>query len=354
MDLEHRNRKTAGAGRSESDRTAATATCAAVVATGLVKDFRSPFTRKRRRAVDGLSLTIERGEIFGLLGPNGAGKTTTLKMLLGLLRPTAGAAWLLGTPAGTPESRRGIGYLPERPAFFDRLTGAEFLTFSGQLAGLSGGDARRRASAWLERLGISASAKVPLRKYSKGMLQRVGLAHALLAEPELVFLDEPMSGLDPAGRREFRDVILDCRRRGVTVVFSSHILPDAEMLCDRVAVVRSGQVVRIGTLDELLAERVSEVEVVVKGPEPLLLPPRFAAIRQRSHGEYVELHVADPELVQEMVPHLISKGYELVALQTRRRSLESVVLECTEGPELRAEPMPDVERAVYGKGRRAG
>ena len=282
MSADRRNQDRLEYGRPDSDHAAVTA---AVVATGLVKDFRSPFTLRKHRAVNGLSLTIERGEIFGLLGPNGAGKTTTLKMLLGLLQPSAGGAWLLGIPAGTPESRRGIGYLPEHPSFFDRLSGIEFLTFSGQLAGLRADDARRRANSWLERLGIASSAKERLRKYSKGMLQRVGLAHALLAEPELVFLDEPMSGLDPAGRREFRDVILDCRRQGVTVVFSSHILPDAEMLCDRVAVVRSGQVVRVGSLDELLADRVSDVEVVVRGPEPLLLPPRFSSVSQRPHGE---------------------------------------------------------------------
>jgi ABC-2 type transport system ATP-binding protein len=323
-----------------------------VVATGLVKDFRSPFTLRKSRAVDGLSLTIERGEIFGVLGPNGAGKTTTIRMLLGLLRPTAGAAWLLGVPAGTPQSRQGVGYLPEQPNFFDRLTGVEFLTFSGQLAGLSADDARRRARAWLDRLGIARSADVRLRKYSKGMLQRVGLAHALLAEPELVFLDEPMSGLDPVGRREFREVILECRRRGVTVVFSSHILPDAEMLCDRVAVVRAGRVTRVGLLDELLAERVGEVEIVVKGTEPLLLPPRFSSVRQRAHGEHLELQVSDSELVQDLVPHLISAGYELASVQTKRRSLESVVLECSEAGEATA-PSPRGP-GHDDQGRRAG
>ncbi len=309
--------------RTKSDR----ASAAAVVATGLVKDFRHPWTLRARRALDGLSLTIERGEIFGLLGPNGAGKTTTLKLLLGLLRPTLGTAWLLGTPVLDRRSRLGVGYLPEQPYFLDRLTAHEFLVFSGQLAGLEAADAGRRADAWLERLGLASARRLRLRKFSKGMLQRVGLAHALLAQPELVFLDEPMSGLDPAGRREFRDVILDCRRKGMTVVFSSHILPDAEMLCDRVGVLADGRLARIGTLDELLAERGGGAEVVVRGRGPLLLPPRWSGVVQREHGEHIEISLPDAALMGEVVRTLLDKGYELIAAQTRHRSLESVVLE---------------------------
>jgi ABC-2 type transport system ATP-binding protein len=327
---------------------------AAVVATGLTKDFRSQWTLRSQRAVDGLSLTIERGEIFGLLGPNGAGKSTTFKMLLGLLRPSAGSAWLFGVPVASEESRRGIGYLPERPAFFERLTAQEFLTFSGQLAGLDAKDARRRADAWLERLGISQAAKTRLRKFSKGMLQRVGLAHALLAEPDLVLLDEPMSGLDPAGRREFRDIILECRQRGVTVLFSSHILPDAEMLCDRVAVMRKGKLARIGSLDELLADRVTGSEIVVSGPAPLLLPPAFASVAQRSHGEFLELQVPESALVTDLVKHLLGNGYQLVSVQTQRRSLESVVLAADSETEVPAETTRISEPSTRATRRKAG
>jgi ABC-2 type transport system ATP-binding protein len=338
--------------RSENDRSAVGA---AVVITGLTKEFRSSWTLRSHRAVDQLSLTIERGEIFGLLGHNGAGKTTTIKMLLGLLKPTSGAAWLLGTPAGTPESRSGIGYLPEQPSFFDRLTGVEFLTYSGQLAGLDRRDARRRGFSWMDRLGIAAAADVRLRKYSKGMLQRLGLAHALLAEPDLVFLDEPMSGLDPAGRREFRDVILECRKRGVTVVFSSHILPDAEMLCDRIAVMRRGKLARVGSLDELLEDRVSGVDVVAKGEEPLLLPPRFSTVTQRPHGQHLELNLSDSSQLQDLISHLMAGGYELVMVQTRRRSLESVVLECDSAQASAAEAEPLSGATVAStEGRRAG
>jgi ABC-2 type transport system ATP-binding protein len=310
--------------RTESDHEEL---AAAVVATGLVKDFRHPWSLRSKRAVDGLSLTIERGEVFGLLGPNGAGKTTTIKCLLGLLRPTEGQAWLLGVPALDAKARLGVGYLPEQPYFCDRLSGREFLIYSGRLARLEARDAARRADAWLERLGLDRVGKVPLRKYSKGMLQRVGLAHALLAQPSLVFLDEPMSGLDPAGRREFREIIADCRRRGVTVVFSSHILPDAEMLCDRAGVLAGGRMARVGSLDDLLEAGRAGAEVLVRGPEPLLLPDRLGPVEQRVHGDHVELSVADAGHLEDVVRFALEKGYELVSAHTKRRSLEEVVLE---------------------------
>jgi ABC-2 type transport system ATP-binding protein len=301
---------------------------AALVATELRKVFRHPWLLRTRTAVDGVSLTVERGEIFGLLGPNGAGKTTTIKMLLGLLRPTAGRAWLLGRPAGTPESRQRVGYLPENPYFFDRLTAREFLVLSGRLAGLDGHAAGRCADYWLERLGLETRARTALRKFSKGMLQRVGLAQALLAKPDLVFLDEPMSGLDPLGRREFRDLILDCRDRGVTVVFSSHILPDVERLCDRVAVLSNGRLARLGPLDELLEGEGRGAEIELVGPRPLLLPKLLSSVPQSAHGERLVLSARTQEEVDGLLAHVSGKGYRVMAVTPRRRSLESVVLEC--------------------------
>jgi ABC-2 type transport system ATP-binding protein len=303
---------------------------AAVVLAGLRKVFRHNWTLKTKVAVEALSLTVERGQIFGLLGPNGAGKTTTLKMLLGLLKPTSGQAWLLGSPIGHPESRRRVGYLPENPYFFDRLTAQEFLIFSARLAGLDAKDAGQRADRWLERLGLGDRAKTPLRKFSKGMVQRVGLAHALLHDPELVFLDEPMSGLDPLGRREFRDLILECRDRGTTVVFSSHILPDVELICDRVCVLAHGRMARSGTLDDLLSGEEDGAEIVVMGPLPLLLPPRFAGVSHGTHGQRVRIEVPSAGLVDPLVAHLLSKEYRLVSVTPRRRSLESVVLEAAQ------------------------
>jgi ABC-2 type transport system ATP-binding protein len=300
---------------------------AALVATGLTKVFRDPWTLRSKTAVEDVSLTVERGETFGLLGPNGAGKTTTLKLLLGLLRPTAGRAWLLGEPAGSPGSRVGVGYLPENPYFSDRLTAREFLTFSGQLAGLAQGEARRLGGHWLERLSLAARADTQLRKFSKGMLQRVGLAHALLGDPELVFLDEPMSGLDPLGRREVRDLILECQERGVTVVFSSHILPDVELLCERVAVLAHGRVARMGPLDELLETGEHGSEVVARGPQPLLLPPRLAGVTHEVHGRRVVLRATTAAALGELLAYLPGAGYEVESVTPARRSLESVVLE---------------------------
>jgi len=293
--------------------------------------FRHPWTLKTKVAVEGLSLTVERGEIFGLLGPNGAGKTTTLKMLLGLIRPTSGSAWLLGVPVGRSESRRRVGYLPENPYFYDRLTARALLTYSGRLAGLSAAEASRRAGVWLERLSLADRADTALRKFSKGMLQRVGLAHALLDEPELVFLDEPMSGLDPLGRREFRDLILECRERGATVVFSSHILPDVELLCDRVAVLAAGRVARSGPVDELLAEESGGADIVARGPHPLLLPTRFAGVEQHPHGANVLLFAPRSEMVNDLLGHLLANGYSVLSVSSRRRSLESVVVEAASG-----------------------
>ena len=197
-------------------------------------------------ALDGLSLTVRRGEIFGFLGPNGAGKTTTLKILLGLVRATGGRALLLGQPAGDVETRRRIGFLPESPYFYDYLTADEFLTFYGQLAGLGYTAIAQRVTDLLGLVGLADARARQLRKFSKGMLQRIGLAQALIHDPELVILDEPMTGLDPVGRKQVRDLILSLRDRGKTIFFSTHILHDVEMICDRVGIVMKGRLLASG------------------------------------------------------------------------------------------------------------
>jgi ABC-2 type transport system ATP-binding protein len=212
----------------------------AVCARGLTKHYRHPWTLKTTHALDGVDLDIRRGEVFGYLGPNGSGKTTTVKLLTGLLKPSRGRAWLLGQPIESHACRRRLGYLPEQPYFYDSLNGLEYLELVGRLSGLLAHEADERGRAWLGRVGLADRPRLRLRKYSKGMLQRLGLAAALVHDPELLILDEPMSGLDPFGRREVRELILEQRRRGVTVMFSSHILPDVEMLCDRVAIVIGG------------------------------------------------------------------------------------------------------------------
>ncbi|MFB3096061.1 MAG: ATP-binding cassette domain-containing protein [Candidatus Acidiferrales bacterium] len=238
----------------------------------LTKDYPVGFWRKRlRRGLDGLTLTVEPGETFGLLGPNGAGKTTTLKLLMRLIYPTAGTARLLGRSIDDIEVHRRIGYLPEAPYFYDYLTAREFLDYCGRLFGQPRAERRRRVGELLERVGLDSAADVALRHYSRGMLQRVGIAQTLINDPELVFLDEPMLGLDPVGRREVRDLIVELRARGKTVCFSTHILSDAEALCDRVAILNRGRLHGLGRLDEILPQKANAAEILVGQPSPPLL-----------------------------------------------------------------------------------
>jgi ABC-2 type transport system ATP-binding protein len=232
----------------------------------LTHDYQTGFWRKRSlRALDGLSLRVEAGEVFGFLGPNGAGKTTTFKILMRMLRPTAGEARILGRPLDDLRMRALIGYLPERPYFYHHLTARELLLYYGALCDLPRDHAARRATELLGQVGLSDSADRRLRKFSKGMLQRVGLAQALINDPEVLFLDEPMSDLDPLGRREARELIDDLRARGKTIFFSSHILTDVEAMCDRVAILNRGRLVESGRLSEILKTRSNEIEVVVSG-----------------------------------------------------------------------------------------
>ena len=220
----------------------------------LSKEFRIGFFRKRVQAVRNLSLTVQPGEIFGFLGPNGAGKTTSLKILMGLISPTQGETRLFGLPSTDLRAKARIGFLPEHPYFYDYLTGLEFLNFYARLFGLSRSVRSVRVERLLEQVGLSHARKLPLRKYSKGMIQRVGIAQALINDPDLVILDEPMSGLDPMGRKDVRDIIFRLRDSGKTVFFSSHILQDVEMLCDRVAIITKGQLRKLGTLHDLLVD----------------------------------------------------------------------------------------------------
>ena len=240
----------------------------------LSKDYFAGFWRPRPyRALDGLSLSVEPGEVFGFLGPNGAGKTTTLKLLMQLVFPTSGGATILGKPVGDLAVKRRIGYLPENPYFYDHLTAEELLGYFAGLFGFRGSDRTQRVSRLLDDVGLEAERRMQLRKFSKGMIQRVGLAQALINDPEVVFLDEPMSGLDPLGRRDVRTLILRLRDEGRTVFFSSHILSDAETLCSRVAIVARGRLMASGSLSDLLAQQVQGWEIVVDG---LADPPATA------------------------------------------------------------------------------
>ena len=230
----------------------------------LTKDFAIGFWRKRPyRALEHLTLQVDTGEVFGFLGPNGAGKTTTLKLLMRLVFPTSGRAEILGRPLDDLAMKRRIGYLPENPYFYDYLTAEELMTYFAALFGYRGRERRIRTARLLDEVGIGAERRLPLRKFSKGMLQRVGIAQALINDPELVILDEPMSGLDPLGRRDVRALILRLRDRGCTVFFSSHVLSDAEALCSRVAIVAKGRLVASGPLSEILAFQVHGWELVM-------------------------------------------------------------------------------------------
>src|SRR5205814_4205846 len=225
---------------------------AAIEILGLEKTYSVGFWRKKpKRALHPLHLTIEDGEIFGFLGPNGAGKTTTLKMLMGLVFPSGGSARILGMELNDPRMKAQIGFLPEQPYFYDYLTARELLEYYGQLSGVASKERSRKVNEVLERVGLSDAAAAQLRKFSKGMLQRVGIAQAILHDPKVVFFDEPMSGLDPMGRREVRDLIQSLKDEGKTVFFSTHILSDAESLCDRVAVLHKGELRAVGAVSKL-------------------------------------------------------------------------------------------------------
>jgi ABC-2 type transport system ATP-binding protein len=260
---------------------------AAIEIDSLTKDYALGFWRKRmRRSLDNLSLRVEDGEIFGFLGPNGAGKTTTLKLLMGLIFPTAGTARIRGKSIDDVAMHREIGYLPEQPYFYDYLTARELLDYYARFFGFAAADRRERVARFLELVGLTMAADVQLRKFSKGMLQRAGIAQAILHDPKVVFLDEPMSGLDPIGRREVRDIILNLKNQGRTVFFSTHILSDAEMLCDRVAVLVDGKLQGVGAPGEIVSMDVVAMDILFELKDGCALPPALAAFTTKAGAHY--------------------------------------------------------------------
>ncbi len=296
-------------------------------ASGLKKTFRTGFLMRPVEAVRHVDLEVAKGSIYGFIGPNGAGKTTVIKMLTGLIRPTAGEAWLNGVPVSDPDSRRGLGFLPEGTFFHEYLTGAEFLDFHAQLLNLPSSVRRQRIPELLERVGIGHAADLRIRRYSKGMRQRVGLAQALIGEPDLLILDEPMSGLDPLGRRDVRDLILSLRDEGKTVFVTSHILGDAELICDHVAIILGGEIVSEGCLDELLGKEVSGVEVVVEGiSEELFSELRHGARRAVSQGGRFLFEYAGEAEAEKAVDAVRAQNGRLRSLVPRRRSLEELMV----------------------------
>jgi ABC-2 type transport system ATP-binding protein len=297
----------------------------------LTKDYEVGFWRKRKvRALDGLSLKVEGGEIFGFLGANGAGKTTTLKLLMRLIYPTAGRARILGRDINDVRMHARIGYLPENPYFYDYLTARELLNYCAELFGYHRKERERRTRELLSRVHLDEKSwDKQLRKYSKGMLQRVGLAQALVNDPEIVFLDEPMSGLDPIGRREVRDLIASLRAHGTTVFMCSHILSDIEVLCDRVAILNRGRLAETGTLEELRAREgeSGRIEITVAGTDAENLKGVFPAldgahITQTASGARIE--VANEKDVDAALQALRRAGGRLVSVHPVRQSLEEL------------------------------
>jgi ABC-2 type transport system ATP-binding protein len=309
----------------------------AIATDELSKDYQVGFWRKRPyRALDRLSIQVEAGEVYGFLGPNGAGKTTTLKLLMQLVYPSSGRAEILGRPLGDLDAKRRLGYLPENPYFYDYLTAEELLRYFAELFGIRGADARARASRLLDQVGIGAERRLQLRKFSKGMLQRVGIAQALVNEPELVVLDEPMSGLDPLGRRDVRTLILALRDRGCTVFFSSHVLSDAEALCNRVAIVARGRLVTTGRLTDMLALRARGWELVIAGANDALVASLGSRVRRAtriSEGRYtLELPLDPPP--EALLADLTAGGAHLAALNPIRETLEDLFVDAVTSPDV--------------------
>ncbi len=289
----------------------------------LCKTFEVGVRRKRVQAVKDLDLQVEEGEIFGFVGPNGAGKTTTIKMLMGLIFPTSGKAFIYDAPIPSAEAKRRIGFLPENPSYYEFLSGAEALRFFGRLSGVEPADLAGRMTELLELVGLAGAADRQIRKYSKGMQQRLGIAQALVGDPSFVVLDEPMSGLDPIGRKEVRDLILELKRRGKTVLFSTHILPDVESLCDRVGVIIGGQLRDVGRIGELLSPRVNSVEMTVDGAvgeTAEFLPGRVLA----RDGSRLTLSFPDEASAQQAARQLLDGGGTLVSLTPHRETLEDL------------------------------
>ncbi len=297
-------------------------------AQGLRKTFRTGFTMRSVEAVRGVDLDVQEGEIFGFIGPNGAGKTTTIKILTGLILPTSGEAWIQELPVSNPRSRRNLGFLPEGTFFHEYLTGAEFLDFHARLLGIPREVRLKRIPELLERVGIPHAADMRIRSYSKGMRQRAGLAQALIGDPDVLILDEPMSGLDPLGRKDVRDLILSLRDEGKTIFFTSHILADAEMICDQVAIIVRGKIVHQGYLDEILGQELSGVELVAEGiDEALFEEVRAAAQRAVVQGHRFLFEFGDESEAEKALDRLRSAGGRIRSLVPRRRSLEDLFVE---------------------------
>jgi ABC-2 type transport system ATP-binding protein len=302
---------------------------AAIEIENLTKDYPFGFLHlKKKRSLEALTMQVENGEVFGFLGPNGAGKSTTIKLLVGLIFPEAGTARILGKPITDIEMHRNIGYLPEQPYFYDYLTAAEVLDYFARFHDLTAADRKERVARLLKKVGLETAGKIQLRKYSKGMLQRVGLAQAILHDPQVVILDEPMSGLDPIGRREVRDIILELKRDGKTVMFSTHILSDAEMLCDRVGVIVGGKLRGVGAPGEIVGMKAQGMEILFELPGGVSNAAGIAAKATKT-GDRYRMHVAEEELYGAL-DQLHAAGAKVLSVTQVKPSLEEYFMHLVE------------------------
>ena len=302
----------------------------AIKTVNLTKRYSGLWSKQAVDAVKNLNLEVYRGEIFGFLGPNGAGKTTTIKVLLGIIYPTEGEAYVLGQPAGDPKNHYRISYLPETPYFYDYMTGREILTFYAKLFGIAEPERSKRVNELLDRVGLSRAADQTLRTYSKGMLQRIGLAQCLINDPELLILDEPTAGLDPIAHIDIRDMILELRNQGKTLFISSHQLSDVERVCDRVAILKKGVMVQLGRIEELLAG--GHVEVIAdKVPDGAVEPIRQLGGKVSLHDGRLIVEQPDNGSVDRVIDIVRAAGGHIVSVKPYRRTLEDLFVETIQG-----------------------
>ncbi len=305
----------------------------AIETENLTKEYPHGFLHlRKRKSLEGLNMQVEQSEVFGFIGPNGAGKSTTIKLLLGLIFPTAGSARILGKPISDIEMHREIGYLPEQPYFYDYLTAAELLDYFARFHDLAAADRKERVQRMLKKVGLETARKIQLRKYSKGMLQRVGLAQAILHDPQLVILDEPMSGLDPLGRREVRDIILELKRDGKTVMFSTHILSDAEMLCDRVGVIVGGKLRGVGAPGQIVDMKTQGMEILFELAGESTAPLLAKAMRT---GDRYRLQVSEGELYG-VIEQLRGAGAKVLSVGEVKATLEEFFMNLVEADRAQA------------------
>jgi len=290
----------------------------------LVKEFRSGFLRKRIKVLNDITFSVEPGEVFGIAGPNGAGKTTIFKCILGFIKPTSGSIRIFQKPSDHSELKKLLGYLPENPYFYEYLSGFELMKYMGKLHGIEGKLLSKRIDELLEKVNLTSASKVQLRKYSKGMLQRIGIAQALINDPEFIILDEPMSGLDPLGRREVRDLILELKKSGKTVILSSHILSDLEALCDKVCFIFRGKVMKLGSIYDLYNEIDSEYEAVVqKSNADLSVLEKIDTIKYEQREDYVVINFNEKHK-SSVIEFIQRNKMNLVSMHPIRTSLENI------------------------------